>query len=98
MKVFRCFVASALLLFSLPAFAHGNMDHILGIVKTIAGNVVSVEKDGKVTEVTLVKTTTYEVNGHPGKINDLRVGDRVVIHAMKVEGKETAHDVRFAHP
>lgn len=82
---------------AIPAFAHGNMDHILGTVTSIAGNVVTVEKDGKTTEVLLAADTTYETNGQPAKQADLKVGDRVVIHAVKVSGKETAHEVRFAH-
>jgi hypothetical protein len=91
-------LAIAILSLGAFAFAHGNMDHILGIVKGIAGNVVTVEKDGKSTEVLLADSTTWETGGQAAKQADLRVGDRVVIHAVKVNGKETAHDVRFAHP
>jgi ribosomal protein S1 len=87
-----------LLTLSIPAFAHGDMDHVLGVVTKIAGNVVTVEKDGKSTDVVLAPTTTYEIGDKPAKLADLRVGDRVVIHAMKMEGKETAHEVRLAHP
>ena len=88
----------ALLTLGVPAFGHGNMDHILGTVTKIAGNVVTVEKDGKSTDVVLAASTTYEMNGKAGTQSDLKVGDRVVIHAMKMEGKETAHEVRLVHP
>jgi hypothetical protein len=90
-------LALGILTIAIPAFAHGNMDHILGTVKSIAGDVVTVEKDGKITEVLLAADTTYETNGQAAKQADLKVGDRVVIHAVKVSGKETAHEVRFAH-
>jgi hypothetical protein len=95
----RTYLALALVLLLLTArsFAHGNMNHILGTVKQIAGNVVTVEKKGKTTEVTLTVNTTWESDGKPGKQGDLKVGDRVVIHAVKVGGKEVAHEVRFAH-
>jgi hypothetical protein len=91
-------LAVALLVLSIPTFAHGNMDHILGTVTSIAGNVITVEKDGKLTEILLATFTTYETNGQPGKQGDLRVGDRVVIHATKMNDKETAHTIRLAHP
>jgi len=96
----RTYIALALVLLLLSArsYAHGNMDHVLGTVKQIAGNTISVEKDGQTTEVILTPTTTWENNGKPAKAADLKVGDRVVIHAVKVDGKETAHEVRFAHP
>jgi hypothetical protein len=88
----------SLLSTSITALAHGNMDHILGKVTKIAGQIVSVEKDGKTTDVVLTPTTEYLVDDKPGKAKDLRVGDRVVIHAMKMEGKETAHEVKLVHP
>jgi hypothetical protein len=50
------------------------------------------------TQVALVATTTWEANGKPGTQADLKVGDRVVIHATKINNVETAHDVRLAHP
>ncbi len=98
MKTIRQITALCLLAVSLSAFAHGNMDHVLGVVSKITGNVILVEKDGKSTEVVLSPTTEYIVNDKPGKVTDLRVGDRVVIHAMKMEGKETAHEVKLVHP
>ena len=80
------------------AFAHGNMDHILGTVTKISGNVVTVEKDNQTTDVVINDSTTWEEAGKASKSAALKVGDRVVIHAVKVEGKEVAHDVRFVHP
>jgi hypothetical protein len=98
MKRILTIAAFALLTLNLPAFAHGNMDHILGTVTKIVGNVVTVEKDGKSTDVVLANSTSYEFGGKAGTQSDLKVGDRVVIHAMKMDGKETAHEVRLVHP
>lgn len=89
--------AFALLSGAAIAFAHGNMDHVIGTVTAINGNVVTVQRDNLSTEVVLTPTTTWEMAGQPGKQNELKVGDRVVIHAVKVNGKETAHEVRYAH-
>ena len=94
----KLFLAIALsLTLTTAAWPHGGMEHILGTVVKINGNIVSVEKDGKTTEVELSSSTTFEYGGHAGKSGDLRVGDRVVIHAAKVNGKEVAHEVRFTH-
>jgi hypothetical protein len=98
MKRISSFLAAAVILMSGQAFAHGNMDHILGTVAKIIGSVVTVAKDGKSTDVTLTETTSYELNGAAAKVSDLKVGDRVVIHAVKKDGKEIAHEVRLAHP
>jgi hypothetical protein len=98
MKSLSRLTAVLLLVFSIPVFAHGKMDHIIGTVTKIAGNVVTVQKDGNSTDVVLARTTTYETNGKAGTQADLRVGDRVVIHAKKADGKETAHEVRLVHP
>jgi len=87
----------ALLLFASMAWPHGNMDHILGTVTKIDGNLLTVEKDGTTTQVQLKDSTTYETGGHAGKAADIRIGDRVVIHAVKVQGKEEAHEVRYTH-
>ena len=97
MKRILMVVLMALTVMAIPAMAHGNMDHVLGTVSKIAGNVVTVEKDGVQTEVVLTATTSWETGGKPGKQSELKVGDRVVIHAMKRGGKETAHEVRYAH-
>jgi len=86
-----------MLLFASLAWPHGNMDHILGTVTKIDGNLLSVENDGKTTDVLLKGSTTYETSGHAGKADEIRIGDRVVIHAVKVQGKEEAHEVRYTH-
>jgi hypothetical protein len=92
------FIAICILLTASAASAHGNMDHILGTVVKIAGSVISVEKEGTITEVQLAATTQYEEAGHASSASNLKVGDRVVIHAAKEDGKEVAHEVRFSHP
>lgn len=64
------------------------MDHILGTVTRIDGNLLTVEKDGKAAQVLLNDSTAYETGGHAGKAADIRIGDLVVIHALRVQGKE----------
>ncbi len=98
MTILSRIAAVLLFAFAIPAFAHGNMDHVIGTVTKIDGNIVTVVKDGVSTQVALIASTTWEVSGKPGIQADLKVGDRVVIHATKVNNVETAHEVRLAHP
>jgi len=54
-------------------------------VKTTAGKTVEVGFDAKM--------TTYERAKQPIQKTDIKVGDRVVIHAMEVNEKMVAHSV-----
>ena len=51
--------------------------------------------DKKSIEVVLIDTTTYEKASKPAARADLKVGDRVVIHAVKVKDVLQARGVRF---
>jgi hypothetical protein len=84
--------------FTFPAWAHGDMDHILGVITEIKGDSVTVTSESKVTTVLLLPATTYELGNQPGRREDLSVGDRVVIHARLHDGREEAHDFRYMHP
>jgi hypothetical protein len=78
-------------------FAHGGEEHITGIVKAIAAGSVTVETLKHETVMVLF-TPKMEVTKSKvaAKITDLKVGDRVVIHAMKnKEGKYEAHEVEW---
>jgi len=80
------------------AFAHGGMDHILGVISKINGDIVVVTKEGKDTTVYLRDFTKYELGSKPSKRVELRVGDRVVIHAKRNGNNEEAYEVHFMHP
>jgi hypothetical protein len=84
--------------FTIPALAHGDMDHILGVITEIKGDSVTVTSETKATIIMLLPATTYELGSQPGRREDLRVGDRVVIHARLHEGREEAYDFRYMHP
>ena len=82
---------------SLIAYAHGNMIHVMGTVTALTDKTVTVSTtDKKTIEVLLTETTTYENGTKPATRKDLKVGDRVVIHAVKVKDALQAHDVRFS--
>jgi len=82
---------------SLIAYAHGGMIHVMGTVTALTDKTVTVSTtDKKSIEVLLTETTTYENGAKPATRKDLKVGDRVVIHAVKVKDALEAHDVRFS--
>jgi hypothetical protein len=68
------------------AWAHGDEQHVMGIVTKIDGNVISVRTtDGAVKTVMVTATTRFVKNGSALTLKDLKVDDRVVMHA-KVMG------------
>ena len=92
----RTLIALGCLLFVSLAFAHGGEEHVMGTVTKISDSLVTVETTAqKAVEVAVTDKTTFEKSGQPATLHDLKVGDRVVIHARKSENKLTAHTVKF---
>jgi ribosomal protein S1 len=81
---------------SLMALAHGNEKHVMGTVTHISDNSITVEtKEKKSVTVDVSDTTKFENSGAAATLKDLKVGDKVVIHADGSSGKLVAHEVRF---
>jgi hypothetical protein len=79
------------------ARAHGDMIHVIGTVTALTDTSVTVQTtDNKSVEVLLTSATTYVKGAQPAKWKDLKIGDRVVIHAVKVKDALQAHEVRFS--
>ena len=98
-KVFT--LVSLALLLAVAAFAHGNKKHVMGTVEKInADSLVVKTNAGKSVEVKLTSSTVYvsAVGGQdkPGKLSDLAVGDRVVIHATPSGETLSADEVKFS--
>ncbi|MBN9615389.1 MAG: hypothetical protein BGO25_03295 [Acidobacteriales bacterium 59-55] len=82
---------------TLIARAHEGMIHVMGVVTALSHKSVTVETtDKKSVEVVLADTTTYEKAKKAATRADLKIGDRVVIHAMKMKGVLQAHTVQFS--
>jgi len=66
------------------AFAHGDMEHVMGTVVQITDHSLSVKTaDGTVKVVAFDPETRFLQGGTPATIKDVLVGSRVVIHAHK---------------
>ena len=64
------------------ALAHGGLEHVRGTVAKVSDQSVTVTTTaGKTVEVLLDAQTTYARADQPIQKSDLKVGDRVVIHA-----------------
>lgn len=89
-------IATICLLLAGLALAHGKEQHIKGTVSKLSANEITVKAvDGTETTVAVSGETKFTKNGAPATANDLKVGNRVVIHASKEGGKLTAETVKF---
>jgi hypothetical protein len=80
----------------LPAIvsAHGGEEHVIGTVTKISDTSVTVKTTaGKIVEVGFDAKTTYARAKMPSQKTDVKVGDRIVIHAVEVNEKLVAHTV-----
>lgn len=77
--------------------AHGGEEHVIGTVVKISDTSVTVKTTaGKTVEVGFdAKMTTYERAKQPIQKTDIKVGDRIVIHAMEVNEKLVGHTVEI---
>lgn len=89
-------------LFAGLAFAHGDEQHVMGTVTKITETTITVEVAAKQGEtkktsvtVTVLSSTKFEKMDAVATIKDLKVGDRVVIHAAKKGKKLEAHVIKI---
>src|SRR6266699_6486823 len=86
------------LLFALSAFAlaHGKEKHVMGTVTSISDSSITLEtKAKKSITVDVSDKTKFEKSGSPATLKDLKVGDKVVVHASPSGDKLIASEVRF---
>ncbi len=78
------------------ALAHGNEKHVMGKVTQVLPTEVTVQStSGEVQTVKITNTTQFVRGGAAAALTDLKVGDKVVIHAKPVNGGLEASEVRF---
>lgn len=88
--------AACLALLSTFAIAHGGLEHVLGTVANVSdAGITVITSAGKTIEVMLDTKTAYSKNNQAIQRADVKVGDRVVIHAEKSGTKLIAHTVQI---
>ena len=87
---------TALLFASAPAMAHGGMEHVMGVVEAVTDTSLTVKTTaGKSVEVALDGKTTFTRKSQAIQKTEIKVGDRVVVHAEKSGNKLVAHTVQL---
>ena len=90
----------AALILAGAAFAHGGAEHVMGTAKAVSADSITVET-AKKESITILITAKTEVkkSSVAAKIGDLKVGERVAVHAEKnKDGKLQAEEVEFGAP
>ena len=91
-----CCLLACLVVTPTKSAAHGDLIHVIGVVSKISDTSVSVKtQDGKTVDVQFAEKTTYLRAKAPIDKTAIKVGDRVVIHAAKVNNKLVAHTVEI---
>jgi hypothetical protein len=89
-------VVTLLFALSLMAFAHGQEKHVMGTVTSISDTSITVETTAKKSvTVDVSDKTKFEKSGAAAVLKDLKIGDKVVIHADVSGDKLVAHEVYF---
>lgn len=93
----RSIAATTLLLaLSIMAFAHGKEKHVMGKVTSVSDNSITVETTAKQSVTVEVNDKTkFEKSGATATLKDLKVGDKVAIHADSEGDKLVASEVHF---
>jgi phosphomannomutase len=82
-------------LFAGAAYAHNGMEHVMGTVTAMTDSSVSVKTmNGTVQTVALTGETKFLKGDAAITLKDIKVGDHIVIHAAKKEGKLVAAEVK----
>ena len=77
--------------------AHGDNDHVRGVVTQLSADSVTVQVSATVSKtLSLNNKTTLEKSGHSARLGELKIGDRVIIDVPK--GTTEARLIRFGAP
>lgn len=77
-------------------YAHGGAEHVMGKVKAMTDNSITVvTKTNEEKTVNVDAKTMFMKSGQMATAKDLKVGDRVVIEVQEMDGKPHAAEVRF---
>ena len=97
MKKHLAVLSLCLVFFAAMAFAHGDMQHVMGTVTRVSSDSITVKTTkGEVITLAITTDTQFTKGKTPAKIADLKAGDKVVIHVKKDEKDSTklvAHTV-----
>ena len=77
-------------------FAHGNEQHVIGTVAKLGTNSITVKTTaGKLVEVAVTPESRLSRAGQKIELTDVKVGDRIVIHASKKDNRLEATTIQL---
>jgi hypothetical protein len=83
-------LALGLVLCAALVIAHGGLEHVMGTIAKVADASITVTgADGKPTDVIVDAKTTYARSGKAIRKTDLKLGEKVAIHAEKTGTAQT---------
>jgi hypothetical protein len=89
-------VVTLMFTLTLIALAHGREKHVMGTVTDISKTSITVETTAKQSVTVEVNDKTkFEKSGSAATLKDLRVGDKVVVHADISDNRLVASEIRF---
>ena len=92
-------IAIVALILATLAFAHGNEQHVMGTVTKIdAGSITVKTTRGEMKTVMILASTKFVKGTSSAAQQDLKVGDRVVIHAKPEGDMLHGTEVKIADP
>jgi hypothetical protein len=87
---------SMVFVMAVSLWAHGDEQHVMGTVSKVDGmNIIVKTQDGSLKTVMVTAETKYLKSGSAAKLEDVKVGDRVVIHAKKMDDMLHATEVKI---
>lgn len=79
-----------------PALAHDHGGHAMGIVEEVApGRIAIRAADGHVVQFAVTPETRFSQGKSAAAVQDVRVGERAVVHGARVRGDLTAIEVKL---
>jgi len=80
------------------AFAHEGGKHFMGQVKSVdAASLTIITTDKDTVTIKLLPTTKFLKSKQPASVQDLKTGERVVVHAKQNGESWDAEEVDFGH-
>jgi uncharacterized protein DUF5666 len=95
-KAFGLAALLAPLCWQMPALAHAGGKHVMGTVKAVDDQSLTVStRDRKEVKVKFDAETRFEKSGKPASPKDLSVGERVVVHTRSAKDGAPAALIKF---
>jgi alpha-D-ribose 1-methylphosphonate 5-triphosphate synthase subunit PhnI len=83
-----------------PAAAHERSDRVMGVVESVSAEQILIESadDGHTVAFAVTRETRFFSGGKPARLEDVRVGQRAVVHGRRAGQQVVAVRVKVSAP